>query len=333
MINIGITGTGSLVGQAIIKSIKQCVNFNNSKIIGFDYVENTVGSYWCHKTFLLPDILKKNVKRNTWINEIVKIVNKEKIDILLIGVDFELIHFAIEKEFFENKTDCKLIVSSKNVIEITKDKYNTYKFLKKNNLNHPKTFLYKPYNYLLNKKNISNISFPIILKPREGASSKGVLKIDSPLDFHNNLSKINSSFICQEYIGSSDKEYSCGVIYLDGKIKSIIVLKRTLKKGDTSLAILEDDKKINEKISNYIKKVIRFLDPSGPCNIQLRLDNNNNPKIFEINSRFSGTTFFRSLFGLNEVSLILNYFFKNINMDYKLINNKAYRFFDEKLIK
>ena len=73
MINIGVTGTGSLVGQAIIKSIKQCVNFNNSKIIGFDYVENTVGSYWCHKTFLLPDILKKNVERNTWINEIVKI--------------------------------------------------------------------------------------------------------------------------------------------------------------------------------------------------------------------------------------------------------------------
>ena len=28
--------------------------------------------------------------------------------------------------FFENKTDCKLIVSPKSVIEITKDKYNTY---------------------------------------------------------------------------------------------------------------------------------------------------------------------------------------------------------------
>ena len=195
------------------------------------------------------------------------------------------------KRIFENKTDCKLIVSSKNVIEITKDKYNTYKFLKKNNLNHPKTFLYKPYNYLLNKKNMNNISFPIILKPREGASSKGVMKIDSPLDFHNNLSKINSSFICQEYIGSSEKEYSCGVIYLDGKIKSIIVLKRTLKKGDTSLAVLEDDKKINKKISNYIKKVIRFLDPSGPCNIQLRLDNNNNQKFLKLIQDFQELLF------------------------------------------
>lgn len=333
MINIGVTGTGSLVGQAIIKSIKKDFDFKNSNIIGFDYVKDTVGSYWCSRTYLLPDILKITVERKAWIKEIIKIVNKEKINILLIGIDFELIHFAIEKEFFENKTDCKLIVSSKNVIEVSKDKYNTYKFLKNNNLNHPKTFLYEPYSYSSNKKNISNISFPLILKPREGASSKGVIKIDSPFDFHKNIHKINSSFILQEYLGSSQKEYTCGILYLDGMIKSSIILKRTLKNGDTNLAILEDDKYLKEKINKYIEEVIHILNPVGPCNIQLRLDDDDNPKIFEINSRFSGTTYIRSLFGLNEVSLLLNYYFKNIDKNYKLINKKAYRFFDEKLIK
>jgi len=333
MIKIGVTGTGSLVGQAIIKAIKSDYDFKKSKIIGFDYIKNTVGSLWCSKTYLLPDILDINITEETWINKLIEIVLSEKIDILLIGVDFELIHFAKNKKYFESKTQCKLIVSSKDVIEITKDKFRTYEFLRKNNLYFPKTFIYEPYKYSRNIKNINDISFPLILKPREGASSKGVIKINSPIDFHNNIPKMNTSFICQEYIGSSEKEYTCGILYLDNKIKSSIILNRTLKKGNTNIAVLEQNVEVKKIINKYIEEVISILKPFGPCNIQLRLDKDNIPKIFEINSRFSGTTYMRSLFGLNEVSLLLNYIINKKEIDFKLSNDRVYRFFDEKLIK
>ena len=37
---IAVTGTGSLVGQAIIKSIKK-TEFKNNKLIGMDYFDST----------------------------------------------------------------------------------------------------------------------------------------------------------------------------------------------------------------------------------------------------------------------------------------------------
>ena len=43
----------------------------------------------------------------------------------------------------------------------------------------------------------------------------------------------------------------------------------------------------------------------GATNFQLKLTKKG-PVIFEINPRFSGTTHIRSLFGLNEIDIILN---------------------------
>ena len=63
MANIGITGTGSLIGQAIIKSIKQS-SFKNERLIGIDYFTETIGSYWTDKNYILPDILDKDIPTN-----------------------------------------------------------------------------------------------------------------------------------------------------------------------------------------------------------------------------------------------------------------------------
>ena len=47
---MGVTGTGSLIGQSIIKSIlKSNLLKNKIDIIGFDYFKETVGSFWCKK--------------------------------------------------------------------------------------------------------------------------------------------------------------------------------------------------------------------------------------------------------------------------------------------
>ena len=63
MYTIGITGTGSLIGQAVIKSIKKS-SFKNEKLIGMDYFPNTIGSYWVDKNYVLLDILDKKIKES-----------------------------------------------------------------------------------------------------------------------------------------------------------------------------------------------------------------------------------------------------------------------------
>lgn len=102
---IGITGTGSLIGQAIIKSIKKS-SFKDSVLIGMDYFENTIGSYWTDKNYILPDILDKTVTKQHWLKTILEIISSQGIDILFIGVDFELKLFAEYKELIENKLHC-----------------------------------------------------------------------------------------------------------------------------------------------------------------------------------------------------------------------------------
>jgi carbamoyl-phosphate synthase large subunit len=48
------------------------------------------------------------------------------------------------------------------------------------------------------------------------------------------------------------------------------------------------------------------LNPLGPANFQFRINRNNEPTVFEINGRFSGTTPLRALVGFNEVEMVLH---------------------------
>ncbi|MBQ8476649.1 hypothetical protein IJ531_06270 [bacterium] len=92
-INILVTGTGSLIAQAIIKSIKKSSLKNDIRIIGYDYFPDTIGSFWCDKNYIVPDIFKKE-NIIPWKEKIIEIVKKEDISLILIGLDFELILFA-----------------------------------------------------------------------------------------------------------------------------------------------------------------------------------------------------------------------------------------------
>ena len=75
--NILITGAGSLIGQReVIKIVRKYSS--NHKIIGADYVNKTIGLRRCDKSYYLPDILDKNIKKQKWINSIIKIIKKEK---------------------------------------------------------------------------------------------------------------------------------------------------------------------------------------------------------------------------------------------------------------
>ena len=318
--NIGVTGTGSLIGQGIIKCIKRSDYENSFRLIGFDYFDNTVGSFWCESNYLLPDILQDNIKEEVWLKKLTQIIIKENLKILFIGVDFELTILSIHKEIIEKKTNCQIVVSSKEVIETGNDKYLTYKFLKKNNLFYPETWLPHEINF-------DKIIFPLILKPRVGARSIGVHKVNSKKEFDEKIKQIKNPII-QECIGNENTEYTCGVLVLNGEFKGSITLKRALKNGNTSYAEL----KIISQVDSYIKSIAEKLSPFGSCNLQLRIDKNGIPKLFEINPRHSGTTFIRSLFGYNEVVFILKYLLENKEIKLDKNEGKAIRYFEETLI-
>ena len=318
-INIGVTGTGSLIGQSINKSILKSSSLKNKiDIIGFDYFKDTVGSFWCKKNYLLPDILDTNVIELDYIEFIILRIKEENLKLLFIGVDFELAIFSKYKEIIFNQTSCIVLVSKENVIGIADDKYKTYEFLINNNLTAPDSWL--------NSNLPKNIKFPLIVKPRRGARSIGVKKVNNQTELEIAISQTNNPII-QEYIGNEETEYTCGLIFFNNELKHSIALSRTLKAGNTYIS--QFSKNTNKLIYEYISSIANKLKPFGSCNLQLRVDNYGVPKLFEINARHSGTTYIRSLFGYNEVEYIINYILFDNAIDFKLREGKVVRFYDE----
>lgn len=318
--NIGVTGTGSLIGQAIIKSIQRSSLSNSISIVGFDYFPQTVGSFWCEPNYTLPDILHPKTNESEWIAFICEHIRKHKLKLLFVGVDFELPLMAKYKDFIEIEAGAIVMVSSEEVISIANDKYLTYSFLKKNGLFYPQSFLPDEIDSF-------DIKFPVIVKPRKGARSVGVSLVENRNEMLTALEKLKEPII-QEYVGNNETEFTCGTIFLNGELKRTIVLNRKLKAGNTYISHFKKD--FPEIIETYLKDVVSILKPFGACNFQLRLDvETGEPKIFEINSRHSGTTYIRSLFGYKEVEYIIQYLLMGVDKQFDLQEGTVVRYYDE----
>lgn len=294
-INIGITAADSIVGHGIIKSLKKSDLKDRIKITAFEYFEGTVASYWSDKTYLMPDILKKDVPRREYIEKLISHIRDEKITILFVAIGFELEMMAANRDLIRKETGCEVIVSSPEVIRISEDKYETFKFLRDNNLAYPSTWL---------PEEIGNVTYPVIIKPRTGTGSKGVYLLNTREELETRIPEVKNP-VMQENIGTKDDEYTCGILYLDNEVKSFICLKRYLKFGNTVSAF--HSKMHSELIRPYVNGIAKALRPYGPCNFQLRLDASGAPKLFEINARFSGTTSMRPYFGINESEYVVKH--------------------------
>jgi carbamoyl-phosphate synthase large subunit len=298
MKRILVSGAGSLLGQGIIKTIKSCKK--KYEIYATDYLEDSLGLYWAKKGYIMPDILKFRKNESKWLSKIIRIIKRHKINYVIPALDFELPFFAKYKKIIEKKSKCIIIVSNIEIINIFRDKWLTFKYLKNNNFLHPKTALPSELKYFL-KKN----KFPLIVKPRTGSTSKNVFLVKNLIELKDALKKCQNPLI-QEYLYNNNNEYTCGVIFDNKKNSclSSVVLNRKLKNGNTIIASLRKGKKYN-KIDKFVTSVARKIKPFGPLNFQLCLTTKG-PIIFEINPRFSGTTPLRNLFGVNEIEILIN---------------------------
>lgn len=294
MTNVLVTGVGSLLAQAVLRCLKtssvQC------KVYGTDYFSHAVGLYWVQKGFILPDLLKPGISRQQWLDAVLDIIRQYEIDIVFVGLDFEVEAFAQYRELIEQTSKAKVIVAHPEVVGICKDKYKTANFLKIHGFNYPESCLPAEANDFLARN-----GFPLIVKPRFGFRSRNLHVVHDRSELQEALEHCPSAVI-QQLVGEGDQEYTCGSLCVQEEILSSIALRRDLKDGNTIRAVFDEE---CLKLHDFIKQVAIKLKAEGPLNFQLRLTPKG-PVIFEINPRFSGTTYIRSLFGVNEVDILLN---------------------------
>ena len=286
MIKVLVTGAGALLGQGIIKSLRLAET--EYYIIAVDPDPRSVGLYWADKNHLVS---MANDPR--YLEDICKIIEGEKPDVILIGTDVELMIFAENKERIEADYNTHVIVSSLEVIQIADDKWLTYNFLKDNGFPLPKSTLPNGTDELPD--------FPLIVKPRVGARSIGVHRVETKKELTYALSVVDNPII-QEDVSTPDNEYTSGVIIFEGIAKAVITMRRDLRDGNTFRAYTVPHSSFDFLLLSAAEK----LGGTGPINFQFR-DDGGAAKIFEINARFSGTTPIRAHAGLNEVDQIIRY--------------------------
>lgn len=324
-VKVSVTGAGSLFGQGILKSVRDDPGSIYLEIQGLDYFCDAFGFRYCNTACVLPDILSEHVSEVEWYNELVAAVKGFQSKLLFIGADFELQILAKYSDDFFAQTGCKVVVSSKETIEICKDKLLFAKYLGAKEVNVPLTII-GDVSFAEAKK---AVGCPFIVKPRFGARSRGVSLVNNELEFTFALNSCAEP-IFQQFLPNPDAEYSCGIVVLNGTLQSVCTLKRILRDGNTWEAVsgnLEDPEFL--LVEEYCRQIAKSLDFIGPANIQCRLVDGV-PYAFEVNPRFSGTTYFRTLLGVNEpLNVIKAFIGLEVPTDLRLRPGKVRRYFSE----
>jgi carbamoyl-phosphate synthase large subunit len=294
MITVMVTGVGSNIGQGIIKSIR--MSGIDTRIIGTDMNPLSAGLFRCDEGYVIPPVDSEDC-----LKKIIELCNKKSIDMILIGSDPEVAFFSSNKTTIEKNMITRVLVSNPLIVNTFHDKWETVNFLKRRELNCPKSSL-KEFGSI--KKLQDEVGFPLLIKPRIGAGSKKIFIAKDENELGCALTFVSDPVI-QEYI--KGEEFTSGVFFdRESKIKGIITMKRDLSFGTTYRAIVDDFPEIKIEIMKVAEELSRH-GAIGPINIQSRYHLGKLYTI-EINPRFSGTTAFRAKFNFNESEAVLRHF-------------------------
>lgn len=273
--NVLVTACGGDIGYSIYKILKN-QEFINQLVCCDISAKNPIA--YLSKNF---EIVEKATSKG-YISSLENLVEKYKLDIIIPVSEPEL-RFLNENDI-RTIAGAKVIMASKMAMDIGFDKFKTTEFLKNNELPYPKTYKIG---------DVIELEYPYILKDPKGCGSKGICLIENDLDFQYYSSKYKD-YIAQEYVEGD--EYTCGLYRYNNETRCII-FKRELKGGLTGYGELVKNPKIEELLVSVAEKICL----EGAINVQLRMNADNVPIIFEINPRFSSTVLFRDRLGFKDL--------------------------------
>lgn len=259
MTKVLITGAGATLGQEIFQSLKH-TKLLHDLFIGFaDPSPLAVGLHWADAAHLIS-----MASDDGYIDDLVRVLKDNSYQVLIPGTDIELPKLSRFREHIETVSGCKVIVSSPRVVDIANDKFMTSIFMAENGFFPPRSWSSET----LSLDSINSLPYPLIVKPRDGARSKGVVRVECPSELTQSLLVTESPCI-QECIGSIDDEFTAGTITFAGKCLGSILLKRTLRDGNTWTAQVVNDESLQASIS----RISEALNPSGPVTFSFDLIN------------------------------------------------------------
>jgi len=320
-LNVVVTGVGAIIGQGIVKSLRQCRR--RVRVIGIDRNPHSMGPHLCDTFYAKPVCDESSPDYLVFWQEI---LGREKVDLVLPGLEVDLFFLNAHRQSL-NATGATLGLNKPGLIELARDKWLLGLELPKAGLAPIPTILSHDWCECVDKLGLP----PFLLKPRQGNGSRGIVRLYDETDFRYWVNKSDGNFMIQKIIGNDEEEYTVGVFgFGNGNTVPPIIFRRRLSPaGNTQYAEVVEDTSIEQatrKLSTYFK-------PLGPTNYQFRKENGV-PYLLEINPRLSSSSSLRAGFGYNEAEMALDYYLDGIKPEMpKVTKGRAWRFSEDFFLK
>ena len=223
-------------------------------------------------------ILVPPISDGRYIASLVEAAKIHNARTLIPTIDTDLPLLSRHREDFR-AVGCEPLIAAPDVIDICRDKIQTYRFLEQNGIDCPVT--YTPEEILKSKKR----PYPLFLKPRFGSASQSIHKIDDDEELRFFLNRTKDPIV-QEYV--QGVEYTLDVyVGLSGAVRCVVPRARwQVRTGEVSKGVVIKDRKIMEAG----KRVVEALTPPplGLVTLQCIVTTDHRIRFIEINPRFGG---------------------------------------------
>ena len=221
-----VTGAGSGVGQGIHKALR--LSRLPLTIISADITPLNAALYRGDEAILVP-----RVEAAGALERVTEILIQEKIDVVMIGSEFELLFFAEHMRFIESQTGAVVIAAPVETVRIADDKWLTAEFLRSNGLPYAEAHL--PGSKEEAVRLAHGWGYPVVLKTRRGTSSRHVHIVRDRAMLEECYSSIPSPML-QRVIdiptSELNTEYTCSVFKTqNGEILGPFSARRTVRGG------------------------------------------------------------------------------------------------------
>ena len=210
-----------------------------------------------------------------FVPRLFEICRRHRIDIVIPTCDAELLPVARARSMFE-RNGVRVMLSPEAALERCLDKFALYEACKDH--------VPVPTTAVLTEEAVKmHWNWPVIVKPRTGSGSRGVVMVNS----RNALARLapNENLIVQEYLPGD--EYSVDV-FVDrcGTVHGAV--PRARLRIDSGVAVASRTLR-DEALQAVATAVAAKVGVVYAVNVQIRLDAGGVPRLLEVNARFPGT--------------------------------------------
>jgi len=304
-----ITGACAVSARSVLRSLKLSNLFKDSQFIGWDIADNLYGLYegLFNRIYKVP-----GVQDESYREIIEKILNEEKPDAVIVVPEIEVLYWS------RNPFNVPHLVPPVDFCELAISKRKLFNLLKNSELV-PESYEIEKIK-ILSKDFVAPLSYPLWIRDSSAntASGKGSFAANN-MDELKAWVKINTGieqFQLSQFLPGSN--YGCFCLFYKGELIKIGIAERInylMAKvavsgitGNTSKGRLLNDDTIKNVALDVIDRVAKHTNTKmhGLVVVDMKCDENNKPKVTEINIRhvaFS-SSFANAGFNLSEAHLL-----------------------------